>query len=335
MTIIGNRKDIFDQLGFDNPVMMLAPMEGVTGPIFRKALENLGAVDVLATEFLRVTGPKQKFAPVVRGSKALQIQFMACDPSILSECIMFQKERGVLQESDWIDLNIGCPSKRVNSRGAGAALLLEPRKIVELSKALRSVHDGIISVKTRIGYQSTEEFPDIIAALSDCPIDFVTIHARTKAAKLDGPVSFDCLRKAVEQLPYPVIANGGIWTAADARKMLELTGVRGLMCGRGAIANPFIFNQIKELETYSSSEDSSRLRKFVIDILIDYEKASVQGRSYLGVAKEFLAWISCNPSLPVDLFQQVKRVNEIEGLVNLVSTLLESEIGNSFPAELF
>ena len=112
---------------------------------------------------------------------------------------------------------------------------------------VRDIHSGTLSVKTRVGYQSDEDYPEILQMLKDCPIDFISIHARTKQDGYTAPVNLRHLKKAVETLPYPVIGNGEVWTASDALKMIKETGVSGVMCGRGAVSNPFIFTEIKTI----------------------------------------------------------------------------------------
>ena len=105
---------------------------------------------------------------------------MASDPEHLRDHIVYVKDKGLLNEKSLIDLNVGCPSKRVNSRGAGAALLCEPKKLKDMICKVRDIHSGTLSVKTRVGYQSDEDYPEILQMLKDCPIDFISIHARTK-----------------------------------------------------------------------------------------------------------------------------------------------------------
>ena len=298
--------DIFTEQGFpSSPLLFLAPMEGITSFEFRETLYRFAPPDFVATEFIRITGKKHSVKTLQRHNGIpLQIQFMASDENALTKSILFLKLKGVLQEDDWIDLNVGCPSRKVNSRGAGAALLLEPKKLLSLLHSLRSVHTGPLSMKTRIGYQGEEDFPAILEYLKEAPIDFLTLHARSKCAQYSGPIHYDCLAQAAESLHYPVIGNGDIWTAQDAMRMLQRTGVRGIMCGRGAIRNPFLFRQIQGGPPATRQE----LAEFLFSLLAAFEASP---HRYVGRFKEFAGWFSQNELIGRAFFEQVKRLETL------------------------
>ncbi len=307
---------------FKKPVMMLAPMEGITNRYFREEICKYSGVDIVATEFIRITSSKQKIKPFPTHSVPLQVQFMASDPETLRDCIVFVKEKGLLNEESLIDLNVGCPSKRVNSRGAGAALLCEPEKLKDMIFKIRDIHSGPLSVKTRVGYQSDEDYPKILSMLKDCPLDFISIHARTKQDGYHAPVNLLYLKKAVEALPYPVIGNGEIWTAEDALKMIEETGVSGVMCGRGAVSNPFIFSEIKAIFDSSPSKTKftkNDLIKFIINLFTKYKSLEKEtGRRSIGPAKELCVWLSRNPKLGSSFFQSIKRMSKIDEILEIL-----------------
>jgi len=308
---------------FKKPVLMLAPMEGITNRHFRDEICKHSSVDIVATEFIRITSSKQKIKPFPTHSAPLQVQFMASNPEMLRDSIVFVKEKGLLNEESLIDLNVGCPSKRVNAHGAGAALLCEPNKLKDMILKVREVHSGTLSVKTRVGYQSDEDYPKILSMLEDCPLDFISIHARTKKDGYEAPVNLTYLKKAVEALPYPVIGNGEIWTAADAIKMIKETGVSGVMCGRGAVSNPFIFSEIKaRLENKPSEFSKEDLIKFIINLLRKYQSIEKEtGRRYIGSAKELCVWLSKNPKLGRSFFQSIKRMNNIDEIIGFLKEI--------------
>lgn len=328
--------DIFNSkigIPLEKPVLMLAPMEGITNPLMRELIAQLGGLDTVATEFIRLTNEKQKIKPVVRTSVPIQIQIMGTTPEIVGGCVRFMKTQGVLREEDWLDLNVGCPSRRVNSRGAGAALLLEPKRLVALVERIRKEHPyGPLSIKTRLGFQSEEEFPKILAVLKELPLDFITIHGRTKCQSYEGTVSLQHLKGASSALPYPVIGNGDIWTVDDGIKMLKTTGVRGVMCGRGVIANPFLFRDLRNTinGTFAYEGDKARLsglNKFFCDFLDQLKTASTNKKNYVGTAKEVLCWSTRNELIGKELFQQVKRspcLSSMQDTINEYFSSLES-----------
>ena len=300
--------DIFSKHGIDTPVLMLAPMEGITNHVFRDLIVANGGLNFVATEFVRITTSRQKIKKFNRHSVPLQIQVMSAKPDELAACIQFLKDREVLFDDDWVDLNVGCPSKRVNASGAGAALLLEPKKLIKMAEGMREIHSGPLSIKTRVGYQSDEDFPVILSALADCPIDFVSIHARTKCAGYSEPVNLKYLTQAVESLPFPVIGNGDIWTVEDAMKMLDETGVRGLMCGRGAVSNPFLLSTLaKTLKGQKAKETREELIEFFFKLLQNYQLVDCLKEKKIGVFKEFTTWFCRHPLIGKELFQRIKR----------------------------
>ncbi|MCB0335350.1 MAG: tRNA-dihydrouridine synthase [Bdellovibrionales bacterium] len=315
-------KDVFTQNAVPNPALLLAPMEGVTGPVFRELIDQIGGMDLVATEFVRITSGRQGVKPFERFTTPLQIQLMSCEAKTLKESIVHLKAKEVLFEHDWLDLNVGCPSKRVTSHGAGSALLLTPKVLLNISSAMREAHpEGKLSIKTRLGYNSEEDFAEILRVLADCPLDFVTIHARSKAAKYEGPIHFDKLAQAVETLPYPVIGNGDIWTPEDARSMLKNTGVRGLMCGRGAIANPFLFLDIRHGSPVDPVARRDALLEFARELLYKLEARDRKRGQHIGVFKEFAGWLSQNLLIGRDFFVKIKRLTSYSEIAQALSAI--------------
>ncbi len=144
-----------------------------------------------------------------------------------------------------IDLNLGCPAPIVYRKCAGGGLLREPDKIDAILAALRGAVTVPFTVKTRIGFQSAEEFNELLPVFAKHPIDLLTVHARTVKQMYRPGVRYDLIARAARELKCPVLANGNIHGAAQAKQLLAETGVRGLMIGRGAIRNPWLFDQIR------------------------------------------------------------------------------------------
>ena len=302
-----------------SPLLFLAPMEGITNYDFRSLIEKHASADVFATEFIRITGPRQKVAAIKKHKAPLQVQFMASNGDELASCISFLKQKNIIDDSTWIDLNVGCPSKRVNAHGAGAALLCKPDKLIAMIEKLRAVHSGTLSVKTRVGYQSAEDYPRILAKLKYAPLDFITIHARTKKAGYKEPVNLHYLQEAVQTLPYPVVGNGEINSAEDALHMLQETGVKGLMCGRGAIRNPFLFSDIRDaLQGKKPKERREELINFALELIECYQ----ENPKKIGLFKEFAFWLSRNPSIGKEYFDTVKRMLSFEDIKAFNNNLL-------------
>jgi tRNA-dihydrouridine synthase len=145
-----------------------------------------------------------------------------------------------------IDLNLGCPAPVVYRKCAGGGLLRDLPRVDALLGALRGAVEGAFTVKTRIGFESPGEFDALLEVFAKHRLDLLTVHGRTVAEKYGPHVHLDRIAQAVRSLPFPVQANGNVISAASAVETLQQTGTAGLMIGRGAIRNPWIFSQIRD-----------------------------------------------------------------------------------------
>jgi tRNA-dihydrouridine synthase len=145
-----------------------------------------------------------------------------------------------------VDLNLGCPAPVVYRKCAGGGLLRDLPRVDELLGALRSAVQGAFTVKTRIGFESPAEFDALLEVFARHRLDLLTVHGRTVAEKYGPRVHLERIAQAVRALPFPVQANGNVSSTASAVETLEKTGAAGLMIGRGAIRNPWVFSQIRE-----------------------------------------------------------------------------------------
>jgi tRNA-dihydrouridine synthase len=143
-----------------------------------------------------------------------------------------------------IDLNLGCPAPIVCRKNAGGGLLRDPAAIHRLLGALREVVPGRFTVKTRIGYKHESEFPELLEIFRSHDIDGLTIHGRTVNEQYQTPVHPDCVKLAAQTMTCPVIANGNVVDVSTGIAFLEKSAAAGLMVGRGAIRNPWIFSQL-------------------------------------------------------------------------------------------
>jgi tRNA-dihydrouridine synthase B len=294
--------DVFHRHGIKTHVLMLAPMEGLTNSLYRNLIIDAAPPDIVATEFIRISQNNQKVPKIARHGIPLQIQFMASSAQILASSLEALYSTRSISSADWIDLNVGCPSRKVNAKGAGAALLLQPKKLREMTEAMRSVHKGPLSLKTRLGLNSEDEYPEILEALAECPLDFVTIHARTRCSRYEGSADWHKLAIATNRLPFPVIGNGDITSPELAQHVLNTTGVRGVMCGRGAVINPFIFRDIA-----TGREPEPTMRRTELKGFIDKLASGIQAAGHeTGRFKEYLNWIARNPVAPPDLFKKAR-----------------------------
>src|SRR5262249_26274390 len=145
-----------------------------------------------------------------------------------------------------VDLNLGCPAPVLYRKCPGGGLLRGPRRIDAILGALRDALTIQFTGKTRIGFESTEVFDELLPIFAKHAIDLLTVHGRTVQEMYRSEVHYDLIARAVAELPFPVLANGNVHSAQSADEILRLTGAKGLMIGRGAIRNPWLFHQIRQ-----------------------------------------------------------------------------------------
>jgi len=188
--------------------------------------------------------------------KPIVLQLFGSSPEIITEAARIITERfltpmciGVRNDNiviGGIDVNMGCPVPKIASRGhAGADLMRDPERAVNIVKALKKANLGVpISVKTRLGWASEAEILRFAPLLEQAGVDCLTVHGRTKKQGYSGQANWEAIAKVVKLLSIPVIANGDIKNSEDIKKCLEVTGADGVMIGRAALGNPWVFSSI-------------------------------------------------------------------------------------------
>ncbi|MGA3268833.1 MAG: tRNA-dihydrouridine synthase family protein [Verrucomicrobiota bacterium] len=229
------------------PLLALAPMQDVTTLEFWRVMADYGGADAYWTEYLRVHGTSRPEKWILRSivenptGRPVVAQLIGNDvPALVRTALELQRYPVAA-----IELNLGCPAPVVYRKCAGGGLLREPQKIDTILGALRDAVATPFTVKTRIGFDSPAEFDVLLPLFAKHPIDLLTVHARTVAQMYRPGVRYDLIARAVRELKCPVLANGNVHGAAQAKQLLAESGARGLMIGRGAIRNPWLFDQIR------------------------------------------------------------------------------------------
>ncbi len=232
----------------DAPLLALAPMQDVTDGAFWTLMHRYGGADVYWTEYFRVhadSTPEKWIVDSIRDNttdRPVVAQLIGNDvPALVRTATLLQ---GLPVAA--IDLNLGCPAPIVYRKCAGGGLLRERDRIDGILGALRDAVHIPFTVKTRLGFASTEEFDALLPLFARHGLDALTVHARTVAQMYRLPVHYDFIRQAAEAMPCPVIANGDVHSATQAAALLARTRSRGLMIGRGAIRSPWLFEQIRQ-----------------------------------------------------------------------------------------
>ena len=229
------------------PVLSLAPMQDVTTLEFMRVIARYGGPEVFWTEFFRVhavsTPEKWILDSITKNPTGIPVvaQMIGNDiPALVHTAKELQKYPVAA-----IDLNLGCPAPIVYRKCAGGGLLREPARIDAILGALRDAVTIPFTVKTRIGFESPAEFDTLLPVFAKHKIDLLTVHARTVKQMYRPGVRYDLIAQAARELKCPVMANGNVFSAAQAKEILAETGAHGLMIGRGAIRNPWLFDQIR------------------------------------------------------------------------------------------
>lgn len=235
-----------DLLPYARPALVLAPMQDVTDLPFMRVLARRSPPDWFVTEYFRVHPHSGLNAYILRSiseNETGRPVFAQMIGREIPDLVRTAHELAKYPVAG-IDLNLGCPAPVVCRKDAGGGLLRDPGKVDAILGALRDAIPGRFTVKTRLGYHSPDEFPALLQIFRKHAIDGLTIHGRTVMDRYQTPVRPDFVKLAVETMPCPVIANGNVVDAETALAYRRKTGAAGLMVGRGAIRNPWIFDHI-------------------------------------------------------------------------------------------
>lgn len=230
------------RIEIDRPVI-LAPMEDVTDRAFRQLCKRHGA-DIVYTEFVSAEAIRRGAEKSVR-KLTLADHERPVAVQIFGNTVESMVEAAAIAESfqpDYLDINFGCPVKKVAGRGAGAALLKEPEKLSAIASAVARAVSIPVTAKTRIGWDHDSiNISEIVRRLEDAGMQAVAVHGRTRSDMYRGRADWSRIAEAKAACSIPIIANGDVWNEDDAVAMFAETGADGIMIGRGSIGNPFIF----------------------------------------------------------------------------------------------
>lgn len=255
-------------IDFGERPVALAPMEDVTDPSFRLICRELGA-DMVTTEFVSADALVRDVPSTLRkleisdAERPAAIQIYGREPGPMAEAARIAAEA----KPDWIDINFGCPVKKVAGKGAGAGLLRDIPKMLDITRAVVDAVALPVTVKTRLGWDHESKIiVELAEMLQDCGIEALTVHGRTRSQLYNGDADWDMIAKVKEnqRLRIPVIGNGDISSGADALKAFEHSGVDAIMVGRASIGNPWIFSEIKQTLVSGSYTPLSITEKFNI-----------------------------------------------------------------------
>lgn len=231
----------------DTP-LVLAPMAGVSEPPFRQICRRLGA-DILMSEFLSAEAIRRGIRKTLEGAefeeveRPLGVQIYGADPEAMARAAAIVTEA---YQPEFIDINFGCPVKKVVQRNGGSGCLRDMDLVAEIIRAVSAATHLPVTVKTRSGWSEPTRTPvEIALRMQDAGAKTFTLHARTRTQMFSGKANWDEIAMVVEALDIPVIGNGDVTTAADALAMKRHTNCAAIMIGRGTFGNPWLFREAR------------------------------------------------------------------------------------------
>jgi nifR3 family TIM-barrel protein len=278
-----------------NPPAFLSPMAGLTDSVFRRLIKRLGGCGLVMTEFTSAEGLTRNSLKSKRmlfyheEERPVTAQLFGADPERLAEATRMVEDLGF----DAIDLNLGCPAKKVVKACGGSALLRETRLLEQILRTIREATAMPFTIKIRAGWDETEIVALQVGKMAeDIGVDAIAFHARTRVQGFSGHSNWNLIGELKSYLRIPVIGNGDIVTPDDAFRMKKETGCDGVMIGRGALSNPWIFRQIDELQsgitvTQPDVADKYQLIKSYFRLLFEEETPGA-----IGKMKQFASWFT-------------------------------------------
>jgi tRNA-dihydrouridine synthase B len=240
-----------------SPATVLAPMAGVTDTVFRRFIRNLGGCGLIMTEFTSADGVLRKkdqkakrYLHFYEDEHPISAQLFGSNPQVMAEAARMVEGLGF----DLVDLNLGCPAKKVVKCNGGSGLLRDLPAIGEIFKAVRAAVTIPFTVKFRAGWNDEEIVCVELAKMAeDCGLCAVALHARTREQGYSGQARWDWIAAVKDAVKIPVIGNGDVRTPEDACAMVAQTGCDAVMIGRMAPSNPWIFRQIGQYNAWLGS----------------------------------------------------------------------------------
>ncbi len=230
--------------------LIMAPMSGITNLPFRRIVKKLGA-GLVTTEMISAVGLTRRHEKTFRYLKSapeerpLSVQIFGSDPYIMAEAARMVVDAG----ADMLDINMGCPARKIVKTGAGGALLRSSDRVRDIVSAVRAVCPVPLTVKIRAGWSPDQPVAcETARIVEDCGADGITVHPRFVTQRFSGSADWGIITQVKSRIKIPVIGNGDVSTPARAIDMKQQTGCDGVMIGRAAMGNPWIFRQILDLD---------------------------------------------------------------------------------------
>ncbi|MFA6081923.1 MAG: tRNA-dihydrouridine synthase [Patescibacteria group bacterium] len=314
------------------PLIGLSPMAGYTDSAYRTICRELGA-DFVVTELISADGVIQNYASLGRVSKTLRLmRFSAKERPIFIQLFGADPEKMKLAaqiiakelKPDGIDINMGCPAHKVVCSGHGSALMKNPALAAEIVKSVKEGSGLPVSVKTRLGWSDSSNLNQFVVSLANAGADMIAIHGRTYEQGFSGKADYEPIYEAKKLVSIPVLGNGDIWSAGDA--LDKIGNLDGLLIGRGAVGNPWIFAEVKEALTTKQVVNHPINWQKRFELLKTHVELKYQQDGKIGIVemrKILPAYLKGLPNA-AKYRQNINSINTVEDVKKLISEILGS-----------
>ncbi|MCG8545602.1 MAG: tRNA dihydrouridine synthase DusB [Alphaproteobacteria bacterium] len=304
--------------------VILAPMSGVTDAPFRRLVKRLGGglvvSEMIASEAMvrEIRAEMRKMSTNCAEEFPMAVQLAGCEPAVMAEAARLNVARGAAI----IDINFGCPAKKVVNKLSGSAILRDEGLAARLLEATVAAVEVPVTLKMRTGWDEGSRNAVRIAQIAEqCGIQMITVHGRTRCQFYKGSADWAFIRRVKEAVKVPVIANGDIRTAADAERCLEESGADGIMVGRGAQGKPWLINQLNSfLENKSLPKDPTISDQMKLLVRHYEDMLSHYGRHQgTRIARKHLSWYSNGLRNSSEFRNKVNRMDDPDAVKRTIA----------------
>ena len=318
------------QYQIDVPVV-LAPMAGVTDQPFRNLCRRLGAglvVSEMVTSDVKLWNSRKSQTRLNHTGEAepISVQIAGGDPEMMTEAAIMSAKHG----AQIIDINMGCPAKKVCNKAAGSALMKDEALVNEILTTVVNAVDIPVTLKMRTGWAPEHKNAPTIAKMAEqAGIQGLAIHGRTRACGYKGEVEYDTIKTVKESVSIPVLANGDITTPQQAKAVLDYTGADGVMLGRAAQGRPWIFREIQHFLSTGQLLAAPEIQE-IKGILLDHVQALYDFYgTYMGVriSRKHVGWYLQAHDESREVRRQFNQLETPEEQITLINNFFNQHLG--------
>lgn len=303
-----------------------SPLSGVTDLVFRRLVRRYAPDSMLYTEMVNAKEIHHlpqipRLMEIGENEHPISIQLFDCRPDFMGSAA----EKAVLEGSQTVDINMGCPVNKITKKGGGSSLLRQPEVAEAIVRAVVKAVDVPVTVKTRLGWNDQEiNILEFAKRMEAAGASLLTIHGRTREQGYHGLARWEWITKVKEILTIPVIANGDIFSIESALKCLEITGADGVMCSRGTLGNPFLVGEIDYFLKTGKMPDQITIKQ-----RLECAKEHLQGlweyKGKKGIfqARKHLTWYCKDFNGAAHLREQLSLIETVEEGLNLIDQTME------------